>query len=259
MCSQSPASPDDWDSHWGRYADSAVRNPAQRMRHNFIVRLLLQSGQNRDARIFDLGSGQGDLLQKLDGLLPSASLLGAEMSEKGVAISRQKVPRATFVVADIFRPPPALDAYLGWATHAICSEVLEHVDDPVSFLDTARKYLADGAKLILTVPAGPMSAFDRHIGHRQHFDRGKIKEMLKQAGYRTERVYAIGFPFFNIYRLLVIAGGKRLARDVNAESRGITAALASSLMKLFDVLFRGNTRDSLFGWQLVAIAHKTSP
>ena len=133
------------------------------------------------------------------------------------------------------------------------------MDDPVSFLDTARKYLADGAKLIITVPAGPISAFDRHIGHRQHFDRGKIKEMLKQAGYRTERVYAIGFPFFNLYRLLVIAGGRRLARDVNAESRGITAALASSLMKLFDFLFRSNTRDSLFGWQLVAIAHKTSP
>jgi len=52
------------------------------MRHEFIARLLCEMAQNRPARIFDLGSGQGDLLQKLDRLLPQASLLGAEMSQE---------------------------------------------------------------------------------------------------------------------------------------------------------------------------------
>ena len=146
-------------------------------------------------RIFDLGSGQGDLAQKLGTLLPDAQLFGAELSEKGVAISRRKVPRATFVVADIFQPPPALNEYAGWATHAVCAEVLEHVDDPVSFLERARHYLAEHATLIVTVPGGPMSAFDRHIGHRQHFDRQKTRRILEQAGYSVERVYLSGFPF----------------------------------------------------------------
>jgi hypothetical protein len=104
-----------------------------------------------------------------------------------------------------------------------------------------------------------MSAFDRHIGHRQHFDRRKIDKILTQAGYSTECVYATGFPFFNLYRLLVIAGGDRLARDVETESLGVTAALAGHLMKLFGFLFRANIRDSRFGWQLVAVARKTSP
>jgi SAM-dependent methyltransferase len=259
MSSQSPASPDDWESHWGHYADSAVQNPAQRMRHEFIARLLCETAQNRPVRIFDLGSGQGDLLQKLDSLLPAASLLGAEMSQTGVIISQRKVPRATFVVADIFRPAASLDAYLGWATHAVCSEVLEHVDDPTSFLEHARKYLSQNAKLIVTVPSGPMSAFDRQIGHRQHFDRLKLCRILERSGYSAESVFATGFPFFNLYRLLVIAGGNRLARDVKTESRGVTAALAGHLMKLFGFLFRANIRDSRFGWQLVAVARKTSP
>jgi SAM-dependent methyltransferase len=228
------------------------------MRHDFIVRLLREGIQDREAKIFDLGSGQGDLLQKLDRLLPAASLLGGEISAKGVAISRQKVPRGTFFVADIFRPPPALDAYVGWATHAVCCEVLEHVDDPVLFLAAARKYLAPGAQLIVTIPAGPISAFDRHIGHRQHFDSLKIERILKAAGYSTERIHATGFPFFNLYRLFVVAGGDRL-KDVKTDAGGLSSAIARSLMTMFDLLFRGNVRNSRFGWQLVAVAHKTSP
>ena len=249
----SPAPPeDDWDAHWERYADSAVRNPAQGMRHDFIARLLGEAAAGQKVRILDLGSGQGDLLKKLSKLLPEALLLGTEMSEKGVAISRQKVPRASFIVADIFHPPPSCSEYLGWATHAVCSEVLEHVDNPISFLEHARQYLAPQATLIVTVPGGPISAFDRHIGHRRHFDRKSIRETLEQAGYSVERVYATGFPFFNLYRLSVIAAGQQV------QSGGASSILATCLMRAFRFLFHGNFLDSRFGWQLVAVARNTS-
>src|SRR3954470_18302376 len=119
MARQLPSSPDDWDAHWENYAESAVHNPAQRMRHDFIVRLLCESGARHEARILDLGSGQGDLFQKIARALPDAELTGIEMSGKGVAISRQKVARATFLTADIVGPPGALETYLGWATHAV--------------------------------------------------------------------------------------------------------------------------------------------
>ena len=259
MASQPRSSPDDWDAHWDQYAESAALNPAQRMRHDLIARLLCETDDTANSRIFDLGSGQGDLLQKLQPLLPGAEFLGAELSERGVAISRRKVPQATFMVADIFQPPAALSALEGWATHAVCSEVLEHVDDPVSFLKHARKYLAPEARLIVTVPGGPMSAFDRHIGHRQHFDRGQVRALLEQAGYGVERIYLAGFPFFNLYRLLVIARGKRLAQDVETKSSGISPAVAGFTIKFFRLLFRFNLRDSSFGWQVMAVARKISP
>ncbi len=259
MSSPSRSSSDDWDAHWGHYADSARQNPAQRMRHELIAHLLCPTGADSAVRVMDLGSGQGDLLQKLEPLLPKARLLGAELSEQGVAISRAKVPRATFIAADVLQSPASLKEYFGWATHAVCSEVLEHVDDPISFLKRARPYLAPAAKLIITVPGGPMSAFDRHIGHRQHFDRRKIGRMLEQAGYSVQRVYRTGFPFFNLYRLLIIACGRRLARDVETESRGLSSILASGMMKVFHLLFHANLLDSPFGWQIVAVARKTSP
>lgn len=257
MASQAPASRDDWDSHWENYADSAVQNPAQQMRHDHIAWLLRESaGTVPQARILDLGSGQGDLLQKLDRLLPHALLVGVEMSAKGVTISQRKVPGATFLVADLFQAPAALAEFTGWATHAICSEVLEHVDDPVEFLKRSRTYLAPNARLVVTVPGGPISAFDRHIGHRQHFDRSKVRSVLEQAGYSVEQTYLSGFPFFNLYRLLVIARGKRLAQDV--ESGAASSAPARLAMKLFRILFHANLLDSPFGWQVIATARKTS-
>src|SRR4051794_21814263 len=112
------------------------------MRHAIIARLLGADAGKGPMRIFDLGSGQGDLIKKLQTLLRNASFVGAELSESGVEISRRKVSGATFLIADLFQPPPALAQFAGWATHAICSEVLEHVDDPVEFLKRSRTYLA---------------------------------------------------------------------------------------------------------------------
>jgi SAM-dependent methyltransferase len=249
---------DDWDAHWQQYAKSASENPAQQMRHQLIGRLLWKERTAGPMRILDLGSGQGDLIQKLVSYLCDAEFVGVELSASGVTIAQRKVPAAKFLVADLFHPPPSLQVYHSWATHAICSEVLEHVDNPVGFLKQARPYLAEGGWLIVTVPGGPMSAFDRHIGHRQHFTSAKIHMVLERAGYAVVRVYRAGFPFFNLYRLLVIARGKRLAADIETGADGKSSSLASFVMRIFRLLFRANLLDSPFGWQVVATARKVS-
>jgi hypothetical protein len=141
----------------------------------------------------------------------------------------------------------------------VCSEVLEHVDSPEDFLKAARPFLAEGAGLVVTVPGGPMSAFDRHIGHRRHFTRDSISRCLAAAGFTVERVYLSGFPFFNLYRGVVIARGEKLADDVNAGQGGFSAWLAGAVMAVFRGLFRLNLRNSPFGWQVVAVARKRGP
>lgn len=242
---------DNWEAHWARYASSASHNPAQRMRHDLIARLLRRGGAGR---ILDIGSGQGDLLARLRPLFPDSEMRGVELSESGVAISRKKVPGVLFIAGDLFAPPPALEACREWATDAVCSEVLEHVDDPVAFLLAASHLLAPGARLIVTVPGGPMSAFDRHIGHRVHFTKRSISRVLKEAGFAVERVLRPGFPFFNIYRGVVIARGDQLAEDAS----GPTSFAARLAMAAFRFLFSFNLTDSPFGWQIAAVARKTS-
>jgi len=254
------AEPDDWEGHWRRYAATASRNPAQRLRHELIGKLLASgpgASGARGPRVLDFGSGQGDLAAKLRARFPDADLVGLELSASGAELSRRKVPGARFIVADLFHPPPELAAYAGWATDAVCSEVLEHVDSPVAFLQAVRPYLAEGARLIITVPGGPMSAFDRHIGHRRHFSRSSIGLVLGEAGFAVERVYLSGFPFFNLYRAIVIARGAALAADVDERRRGFSGWLAGAVMAVFRLLLRFTLMDSPWGWQVVAVARKT--
>jgi SAM-dependent methyltransferase len=250
---------DDWDDHWDRYAVAASRNPGQVMRHALITRLL---GQHRlgekGTRLLDIGSGQGDLLLKVRPGFPSAEIVGLEMSRSGVEISEKKIPTARFFVADLFAPPPELSTLVNWGTHAVCSEVLEHVDDPSALLRAAGKYLSQGAILVVTVPGGPMSAFEKHIGHRQHFNRKSIARVLHEGGFEPTAIYMSGFPFFNLFRWTVLLRGKHVETDVAAENKGFTAKLAIFVMAVYRLLFRLNLMDHRWGWQVVAVGKKMS-
>jgi SAM-dependent methyltransferase len=251
MLSPRPAS-DDWNQHWSIYTQAAELNPAQVYRRQIIFERLRLAAASEPVHVLELGSGQGDLSREINGRYPEARLLGLDISDTGLEIARKKVPAGTFLRQDFTQPLTIPDVYRGWATHAVCSEVLEHVEDPLAVLKNVRACLRPGARLVITVPAGPMSAFDRHIGHRQHFTAERLSDLLVRAGLEVESLNGAGFPFFNLYRLLVVARGRKLIGDV-AATRPLPAAARAS-MRAFSWLFRWNTAATQRGWQLVASA-----
>src|SRR6185369_3798747 len=134
------------------------------------------------------GSGQGDFSRDLAAAYPQVEIAGLELSATGVAIASRKVPAGRFFVCDMSRPVTPPPGLAGWATHAVCSEVLEHVDDPTAMLRNVRPLFAPGCRLVITVPGGPMSAFDRPIGHRRHFTPERVKGTIAGAGLTPELV-----------------------------------------------------------------------
>jgi trans-aconitate methyltransferase len=245
----SSTAPDDWDRHWADYGDWNARNPAQQYRRCLILSLIAEG--HPPERVLDIGCGTGDLAADVRRAFPKAEILGLDASAAGLEIARGKVPDATFVQRDLLAPGEPEAPFRAWATHAVCSEVLEHLERPRDLLRNAGTYLAPGCRLIVTVPGGPMSAYDRHIGHRAHYDSETIASTLEASGFEVERAMAAGYPFFNLYRLAVIARGRRLV-DVAASGR--TPALAGIAMRIFAALFRVNLRSSPWGWQIVAVA-----
>jgi SAM-dependent methyltransferase len=202
----------------------------------------------------DLGSGQGDLLADLSRMDAWSGMLGVELSAVGVQIAARKVPTASFLQQDLLQPVPAACPYLGWADYAVCSEVLEHLDDPLSFLRNAAALMSPGCTLIVTVPGGPMSAFDRHIGHRKHYSVAELRSLLEQGGFSVKTVMAAGFPFFNLYRTTVILRGNALIQDVSSNPPTVVRIATYSMMWLFRALFAFNRTRGRRGWQIVAIA-----
>jgi trans-aconitate methyltransferase len=245
---------DDWDQHWQQYSDTAEQNPAQDYRRELIVSLLGLSGSGMGARIVDIGSGQGDMAAAIRARFPAAEILGLELAPSGVEISRRKVPTARFVQRNLLDQTQPTEDLRAWATHAVCSEVIEHLDDPVVLLRNARAYMNEDCCLVVTAPGGPMSAFDKHIGHRKHWRPREIENLLREAGYIPEHVAGAGFPFFNLYRCIVILRGKKLISDVSAGSATRVSWAARAAMGVFHWLIRLNLNSSRRGWQMVAKA-----
>jgi len=247
-----------WNNHWDHYSLATEANPAQALRRRLIRRLLGADAASQDSAILDVGCGSGDLLAELARHYPEAAFAGIDLSESGIAETARKVPRAKLTAFDFAAAGGAEgnapEDFLGWASHATCSEVLEHVDDPVSVLIGAARCLKPGGRLVVTVPGGPMSAFDKHLGHRRHYTKAALRDLMERAGLEVETTAAAGFPTFNLYRLVVILRGRRLIGDVN-DTPGL---LARVVMAAFNGLLKMSLFDSPWGWQIVGRARKPS-
>ena len=244
--------PDHWSTHWQRFSEATEANPGQALRRRLILRLLGPDAAGPEATILDFGCGSGDLLAEMAGRFPGAVFAGVDLSPSGLAQSGEKLPSAMLSRFDLAAPDGPPKELLGWASHVVCSEVLEHVDDPAPLLANAARCLKPGGRLVVTVPGGPITAFDRHIGHRGHFTRARLRDLLERAGFEAEVAAAAGFPAFNLYRLAVLLRGRRLVEDVSGPPR----LLVRSAMALFWGLMRVSLFNTPWGWQIVAAARK---
>jgi SAM-dependent methyltransferase len=210
------------------------------------------------AVVLDIGSGQGHFALDLQRERPDLRVWGVEYSAGGVRISREQAAEqglaARFVERNLLEPVmPDPDQPL--ATYAVCSEVLEHVEEPATLLRNATSLLAPGAHVVITVPGGPRSAFDRHIGHVRHFDAASLTRVIEDSGLHCERVLRTGFPFFNLYKLAVVLRGEKLVRDTASAGPGREPSAAERLAtRFFHRAFALNRDDTRFGWQLAAVA-----
>jgi 2-polyprenyl-3-methyl-5-hydroxy-6-metoxy-1,4-benzoquinol methylase len=257
----SAAGRDEWDRHWAVYGEPAEGNPANTYRHRLVMKLMGRPAPG--AQVLDIGSGQGELALLLKREFPDATIVGIEYSAEGVQRAKATADAAglpvEFAQRDLLEPAVIDPAIRGTASFAVCSEVLEHVDDPGLLLRNASEYLAPGCRIVVTVPGGPRSAFDRHIGHRQHFRPATLRTLLEGAGFDVEYVARAGFPFFNLYRLAVIARGRRLIADLESGDRGGDGGAQGAVLAFFDRAFRLNIQSSPFGWQMVAVGRFTGP
>jgi SAM-dependent methyltransferase len=249
---------DDWNLHWTEYTDATEENPAEEYRRKTVLVLLGLRGAGSGVQVLDIGSGQGDMAAAIHAKFPSAEILGLELSHSGVEISRKKVPGVQFAQRNLLEDSVIPPDQKNWATHAVCSEVIEHVDDPVHLLRNAREYMRPDCVLVLTAPGGPMSAFDKHIGHRKHFQPKEIETLFREAGYIPEYVGRAGFPFFNLYRCVVILRGRKLIEDVSTQRNPSGSRLAQMVMSIFNFLFQFNLHPCRWGWQMVGKARVPS-
>lgn len=99
--------------------------------------------------------------------------------------------------------------------------VLEHVEDDLGELRTARQTLAPGGHLLLFVPAHQAlySRFDRECGHFRRYGRKELEQVVQRAGFAIRKAKYLDLPGAFLWYLFFVllkgplTGGRVLAYD----------------------------------------------
>ena len=240
---------DNWDQHWTDFQRASEISPSVRWRRRILSQLLAIEGSGEGSRVIEIGSGPGYFAEQFVAEHPRAAFLGLDLSSTGVRLATARVPSAEFRQRDLLLPATGADDLSFGASHAICSEVLEHVDNPEVLLRNSMPYMNEGCRLVVTVPGGPISAFHKHIGHRRHYTAESLTELLTTSGFEVDWATGMGFPFFNLYVGLLVVGGEKAVTEVSKEPGRVIRTAG----RVFDFLFRMNSMRA--GWQIAAVAH----
>ena len=185
------------DVYWESTEASYPHYPTVRHRKRFIMNAIGSATLPANFTVFDFGCGEASLLKSIQKKfnLKDDQLGGCDVSGHAVVSAKLKLKSPYLYHAAFPTCPRTFDVM-------VCSEVIEHTRDYRNILEWMHKNLTPGGLLILTTQAGKIHGSDRYTGHTQHFDRKALTQLLKDIGYKVEKSYLWGWPFFTLQKYM---------------------------------------------------------
>jgi ubiquinone/menaquinone biosynthesis C-methylase UbiE len=183
-------------------------NPAIRYTENKRVSIMLKA-LDGEKRVADIGCGEGYVLGKIN----SQELVGFDISE--TALKRASAVKNATLVKGNAESLPFSESYFD---AVLCSETLEHTQNPKKVLEELSRVVKPGGKIVVSVPNEPfinkiksliwnLGLFDivfPNVPKRQddewHLHSFDLKLLKKiSSGVLTfEKIHAVPFSFFPI-------------------------------------------------------------
>lgn len=168
-----------------------------------------------DLKVLDIGCGSGDLLMAFRRFNPNISLAGADFSEG--AIKRVKALGFKGYSGDICKIDFGTDKF----DLIICQQLIEHLHDPLAFLEHIKAYLKSDGVLILETPG--VESVDRNIfkgcwggyhipRHLFLFSERTIRLALSKHGFKIVDIFydfCLAFWVWSLHNLIVKYTNKR--------------------------------------------------
>jgi 2-polyprenyl-3-methyl-5-hydroxy-6-metoxy-1,4-benzoquinol methylase len=186
-----------YDEQWSKLSDFIKHNPGSRHRRRLIAKEVGQLDIPIRS-VLDVGCGIGELIMDLSSALPKARFVGLDISPIAIETCRQTLPNAAFHVVDI-----ANDHLNDAFDLVVCSEVTEHLENPMAAVSNLRRMTRLGGYLVLTTPHGRVHETEESVGHIQHPTRSEIMYWLEMAGFSAVRIRQWGWPGYLVLKYLV--------------------------------------------------------
>jgi SAM-dependent methyltransferase len=176
------------------------------------------------ARIVEIGAGTGGNIAMLEQF---GEVQPIEMSDLARQIAWEKTGREFlygYLPDNIPVAPSSVDL--------ICLfDVLEHVDEDEASLAAMRRLLKPGGRILLTVPAHQWmwSTHDVGLHHMRRYSRRLLRNRIKQADYRIEKLTYINSALFPVAVLARLAD--RLRRSDVASGQSMPPQPLNAAMK----------------------------
>ena len=171
-------------------------------------------------RILDIGSGNGAMCSQMQSL--GYKVVGVEIDEKGVEISRKAHPSIPFYQYGVQNDPIELLKKEACFDAVVSTEVIEHLYSPHLLPQYASKVLRQDGYLILSTPYHgylknlAISMCDRwddhhtslwHGGHIKFWSRKTLSELLNENGFRVIHFSGVGRMTF-LWKSMVLVAQK---------------------------------------------------
>src|SRR5690606_13332847 len=158
--------------------------------------------QTNPQSLLDAGCGEGFALDVLARRFPEVRFTGVDLSEEAIAFAQNRFgERARFRTGSIYKLPFSDRAF----DTVLCSEVLEHVDDPSAAIRELKRVARN--YVIITVPLEPYFQWLNVIGQKLGFslDPGHVNFWTKRAFVKFMRYHfeEPEFAWKHIYQFMV--------------------------------------------------------
>ena len=212
-----------------------------------------QSPLPAGAAILDAGCGTGGLLKQLTAIAPGRPRVGLDREATAAHRAAEKSD-ASIVIGSVDALPFADASFCA----IFSADVLYHRDvDPSRAASEAYRCLMPEGMFVVNLPAfGWLASYhDRQVHGARRYDRGQVRALLAQAGFRRIAVRywnSLLFPLMVARRLG--PGASRADSDVSLPSWPINAAFAA-VTRIERLAMKWGLRFPA-GGSVLAVAHR---
>jgi SAM-dependent methyltransferase len=165
-----------------------------------------------EGRLLDIGCSNGNLLKSFHGLRPGWRLSGAELVDQW-----RETVLALPGVEGFYSGPPAYDGKFDVIS---LSHVIEHIPDPVTFLQAIAGHLTPQGRILVATPNLRQNPSDLIIAdHCTHFDEDSFTNAARRAGLGVELLSTTMLP-----KELVVVLSDRSASSAPASDGAVDGA-----------------------------------